>query len=132
MQTDPVSARERLQILQAKLAQTQGNEIPQLAALREANIASAIEISDALAGLNFAINDFANRAATVLGNLTKTIEAATAQAEVSSTESTKVAKESATLSEKLNRLTRWIIVVAVASSLAALVQAGVALYTVWR
>jgi hypothetical protein len=102
---------ENLRAVQQKLAQTPQNEVPQLAAVREANIECAIAISEAVSNL--------------VGGLDKVevaLKAATAQAATSSA-------ESAELSRKLNSLTRAIIIAAFASALAAAIQAVIAVYT---
>lgn len=123
--------RERLESLKQKLRTTGQNEAAQRGTQLEvdvANFESAIEVSEALIGLN----DSADRAVAVLGSLTAAINKATAQAEVSSREATSVAKESATFSGQLNRLTRWVIIAAVLSAIAAAIQAGVALWGILR
>ena len=70
----------------------------------------------------------ANRGVTVANNLHKTLEATNALTERAAQESTRAAEESAALSGKLNRLTVWIVMAAILSSVAACIQAGVALY----
>jgi|SRR5580658_360457 len=94
-----------------------------------AQIQSAIEVCEALAGLTFAVNDMANRAVAVANNLQKAVERATEQAERTAQQSTGAAKESAKVSRQLNRLTLWIIAAAILSAIAACVQAGTTIYT---
>jgi hypothetical protein len=109
---------------------TGNEEMAYRATSQAVEVDCAIEIAEALAGLKAAVNDMASRFVTVMGNLTKEIERATAQAEVSSRESGKAAAESANLARKLNRLTFWIVVAALISAGAAGVQAWSAWYTV--
>jgi hypothetical protein len=109
-----------------------GNEAAQRSAQLVADIKCAIEIGEALLDFKVAVQDTANRAVLVLGNLTSAIDKATTQAEISSQEATSVAKESAKFSQQLNRLTLWVITAAVLSAIAAIIQAGVALYGIRR
>lgn len=86
----------------------------------KASIQSAIAITDSLSGLTVAVNDLANRTIGRLNELTRAIDAATVQAKQSSDESGK-------LSKKLNTLTVWIAIAALASAAATITQAVVAL-----
>jgi hypothetical protein len=97
---------------------------------QEAEIRIAIETCESLFALTVAVNDMANRSIETLNKLTGAITAATEQAKTSSAETTNVARESANLSSKLNRLTRWIIGAAVLSAFAAAIQAGVAVFSI--
>jgi hypothetical protein len=120
----------RLETIKEKIRNAPGNEAAQRVAQSEINVDCAIEIAEALIGLKVAMNSMANQVATVMINLTAAIDKATAQAVLSSEESTKVAIESTKLSGHLNRLTKWIIAAAVLSAIAAIVQAGAAVYIV--
>lgn len=120
--------RERLEQHKAVFRNTPGNEDAFRPTLAASNVDCAIEITEALIGLKVAVDSMANQVATVMINLTAGIDKATAQSVLSSEESTKVAKESTTLSGQLNRLTRWIIAAAVLAAIAAVVQAGAAVY----
>lgn len=62
----------------------------------------------------------------------RSIDEATTQAGISSQEATMVAKQSAQLSQQLNRLTRWVIAAELLSAIAATIQAGAALYAVFE
>ncbi len=126
------SPRERLVLLRTRIEGTPGNESAQRKTQIEVDLECAIEINDALVGLTTAANDMSNRLVLTLTNLTGAIEKSTAQAVVSSEEATSVAKESANLSRKLNRLTLWIIIAAIASAASAIVQAVVAILALWK
>jgi hypothetical protein len=126
------SPREQLETARTKLRGAPGNEVAQRAAQSEVSIDCAIEITEALIGLKVAVEDMANRTVTVANNLIAAIDKATVQLVIASGESTNVAKESATLSGKLNRLTKWIIAAAVLSAIAAAIQAGVALHAIFK
>jgi hypothetical protein len=116
------SPRERLESSKQKIRAAPGNETAQRPVQSEVNVDCAIEITEALISLEVAVADMADRTALVAGNFIRAIEKATEQAEISSRESTAVAKESATLSRRLNKLTLWIILAALLSALATVVQ----------
>lgn len=118
----------RLEETLARIRKTPGNEAPQRQAQMEASVECAIELYGAMSGLKVAVEDMANRTVLVANRLTAAIEKATDQAEVSSHESTNVALQSANLSRKLNRLTVWIIIAALLSAAAAVVQAWAAVH----
>lgn len=99
---------------------------------QQADIRIAIETCDALFGLTVAVNEMAHQSIQALNTLTGAITAATEQAGTSSAGATAVATQSANLSAQLNRLTKWIIWTAVLSAIAAVIQAGVALFGVLR
>lgn len=122
--------RDRLAPYREVLRNIPGDVDTYLPTKMAADVDCAIEIAEALIGLKVAVNDMANRSVTVMSNLTKEIEEATAQAEVSSRESGKAAAESANLARKLNRLTFWIVFAALISAAAAGVQAWAAWYDV--
>jgi hypothetical protein len=124
--------RERLEQHKAVFRNTPGNEDAFRPTLAASNVDCAIEITEALIGLKVAVDSMANQAFTVMCNLTAAIDKATAQAILSSEESTKVAKESTKLAGQLNRLTSWIIAAAILAAIAAAVQVGAALYVVFR
>jgi len=119
-------------LLRTRIEGTPGNESAQRKTQIEVDLECAIEINYALVGLTTAANDISNRLVLTLTNLTGAIEKSTAQAVVSSEEATSVAKESANLSRKLNRLTLWIIIAAIASAASAIVQAVVAILALWK
>ena len=122
---------ERLSVHKQVLRNPTGNEdVTYRSTPLAAEVDCAIEITEALIGLKVAVDSMANQVATVMVNLTAEINKATAQAVISSNESTKVAHESATLSRKLNRLTFWIVLAALVSAAAAGVQAWGAWYAV--
>jgi hypothetical protein len=89
-------------------AHSAGGPVALVQVQKEADIQCAIEIIEAMGSLTVAVNDMANRS------------------EAASKESGRVAAESANLSRKLNRLTVWIVIAAIASAVAACVQAWVA------
>jgi hypothetical protein len=120
--------RERLDENKAKIRKAPGNDVALRPLEAEAQIDCAIETIDAMTGLKASVDDMANRTVTVINGLTEAIGKATAQAEESAKESGKVVTESAKLSSQLNSLTRWIVVAALLSSLAAVIQAGAAIY----
>jgi hypothetical protein len=126
------SPRENLEAAKQKIRKAPQNETALRPVQAEASIDCAIEVAEALISLRVAVEDMANRSVLVIGNLMVVIEKATAQAILSSDESTKVAKESANLSAKLNRLTKWIIIAAILSALAAIIQAGTAVYAILK
>jgi len=86
----------------------------------KASIHSAIAVTESLLGLTVAVNDLANRTIGRLNELTRAIDAATAQARQSS-------DESSNLSKKLNTLTVWIALAAIASAAGTIAQAMIAL-----
>jgi hypothetical protein len=96
----------------------------------EVNIDCAVEISEALVGLTVAVQSMEQNSVIVMNKLITEIKGATAQAVISSDESSKVAKESTKLSGQLNWLTKWIIGAAVLSAIAAAIQAYAALYPI--
>ena len=93
-------------------AHSAGGPVALVQIQKEADIQCAIEIIEAMGRLTVAVNDMANRS------------------EAASKESGKVAAESAKLSRKLNWLTVWIVIAAIGSTAAAIVQAAVAVHTV--
>jgi hypothetical protein len=98
----------------------------------EVNIKIAIETCESLFALTVAVNDMANRSIQSLNALTKAITAATEQAGRSSAEATAVAMQSTNLSGQLNRLYKWIIAAAVMSAIAAVIQAGAAVFSILK
>jgi hypothetical protein len=109
---------ETLQSTLEELRRQPESSRPQLQA--KASIQSAIALADTLSGLTVVVNDMASSAIERLNELSKAIETATAQAKQSSDESSK-------LSKKLNTLTVWIAVAALASAAGTITQALVAL-----
>jgi len=124
--------RYRLEKLKERIRSTPGNDSAQRAVQMEVDIDCASEVAETLMGLDVAVEDMANRGVSVLGSLTAAIDKATAQAVISSAESTKVAVESTKLAGQLNHLTGWVILAAILSAVGALIQAGVALYTILK
>ena len=98
----------------------------------EVNIKIAIETCESLFALTVAVNDMANRSIQSLNALTNAITAATEQAGKSSAEATAVAMQSTNLSGQLNRLYKWIIAAAVMSAIAAVIQAGAAVFSILK
>ena len=121
------TSKERLEDLIGRLNKfPEGyNKLPQ-----EARIKIAIETCESLFGLTVAINDLANQSVQTLNELTGAITQATQQAGRSSAEAAAVATQSANLSRQLNRLTKWIIAAVVLSAVAAVIQAGVAVFSI--
>jgi hypothetical protein len=127
----PESPRARLEPIIEKLRSlTGGTESYLLQEKAIADTISAVEIIEAMGRLAISVDSMANRSVTVMNNLIDRVDKATAQAEVASMESGKVAHESAKLSRQLNRLTIVIVIAAIASAAAAVVQAWAAWYTV--
>lgn len=83
---------------------------------------SALAIADALTGLTVAVEDHANRTVQRMTSLTTAIEAVNAVMEGSSEESGK-------LSRKLNSLTVWIAIAAIASAAATIAQVVIAVWS---
>jgi len=123
--------RERLEETRKQARGAGGHDAAQMAAQTQASIDCAIEMAKSVIGLTVAVNDMANRSVTVMNNVIEAMNKSTQQLVVSANESTLVARESARLSAKLNRLTIWIIAAAVLSA-AAGVQSWVAWYSVYH
>jgi hypothetical protein len=91
---------------------------------------SAIAITEALIGLTVAVEDLANRTVTRMNALSETITKASEQSAqtsaLASTQAATASQESGALQRKLNKLTIWIVVAAIASGLGTVVQAIVA------
>jgi hypothetical protein len=83
---------------------------------------AAIEIIETMDRLAVEVDGITNRSGTVINTLIERVHKATAQAEAASVESGKVAR-------KLNQLTVWTVIAAIASAVAACIQAWAAWYT---
>jgi prophage DNA circulation protein len=125
MQTTP---RSRLEKMKEQIRSVPAS--PDKAAQMSVSIDCAVEIAEALVGLTVAVQSMEKNSVTVMNNLIAEIKTATSQAKASAEESGKVAAESANLSRKLNGLTKWIVATAIASSIAAGVQAWAAWYNI--
>lgn len=96
----------------------------------QGSMQSAIAITEALIGLTVAVEDLANRTVTRMNALSETITKASEQSAqtsaLASTQAATASQESGALQRKLNKLTIWIVVAAIASGLGTVVQAIVA------
>jgi hypothetical protein len=124
--------RERLEETRKQARSAGGHDAAQMAAQTQASIDCAVEITEALMGLTTAVQSLETNSVKVMSNMIGRIDTATEQVVISSTESTKVAKESTKLSGQLNFLTKWIIAAAILSAIAAAIQAATALYAILK